>query len=205
MPGRHGQGRLSGLEGPGGGRAGRERAAPNDPKLRAGRAVWQVSALAGTPRVATAIAEEASQVLRLPTDALRELMKNRELKRSSARGWPSALMITDRALFTLRNIVQVSMIINVFLLFNEVFKEFYTDSVHVASSKYLYFGLPRASRAQCLDLDSGGLQPDCFESASASLSRSLRWLNTRVCSPLSAFGLKGNGLGHPGLCPHTPR
>ena len=65
-----------------------EAAAPNDP-VAAGRAVWRVSALAGTPRVATAIAEEASQVLRLPTGALRELMKPRA-ERSSARGWPSA-------------------------------------------------------------------------------------------------------------------
>ncbi|MBI2929279.1 MAG: polysulfide reductase NrfD [Verrucomicrobia bacterium] len=49
--------------------------------------------------------------------------------------------IPDRALLTLRGIVQVSMLINVFLLFNEIFKEFYTDSLHVASSKYLFFGL----------------------------------------------------------------
>src|ERR1041385_5390482 len=49
--------------------------------------------------------------------------------------------ISDKALLTLRNIVQVSMIINVFLLFNEVFKEFYTRTSHVASSSYLFFGL----------------------------------------------------------------
>jgi len=49
--------------------------------------------------------------------------------------------ITDRALLTLRSIVQVSMLINVFLLANEVFKEFYSGNLHVASSKYLYLGL----------------------------------------------------------------
>src|SRR5262245_12543576 len=49
--------------------------------------------------------------------------------------------ITDRALLTLRAIVQVSMLINVFLLLNELFKEFYSRTSHVASSKYLYFGL----------------------------------------------------------------
>src|SRR5436853_92134 len=49
--------------------------------------------------------------------------------------------ISDKALLTLRSIVQVSMLINVFLLFNEVFKEFYTRTSHVASSKYLLFGL----------------------------------------------------------------
>ena len=40
-----------------------------------------------------------------------------------------------------RGIVQVSMIINVFLLANEVFKEFYSGNLHVASSKYLFLGL----------------------------------------------------------------
>src|ERR1043166_8843439 len=49
--------------------------------------------------------------------------------------------ISDRALLTLRSIVQVSMLINVFLLINEGFKEFYSGTAHVASSSYLYFGL----------------------------------------------------------------
>ncbi|MEK6543295.1 MAG: sulfate reduction electron transfer complex DsrMKJOP subunit DsrP [Elusimicrobiota bacterium] len=49
--------------------------------------------------------------------------------------------ISDKALMMLRNIVQVSMLINVFLLFCELFKEFYTDSAHVSSAKYLFFGL----------------------------------------------------------------
>jgi len=33
------------------------------------------------------------------------------------------------------------MIINLFLLSCELFTEFYTDSAHVASARYLYFGL----------------------------------------------------------------
>ena len=49
--------------------------------------------------------------------------------------------VSDDALLTLRRIVQVAMIINVFLLACEVFTEFYTDSAHVASARYLYFGL----------------------------------------------------------------
>ena len=36
--------------------------------------------------------------------------------------------VSDKALLTLRSIVQVSMLINLFLLANEVFKEFYTDN-----------------------------------------------------------------------------
>jgi molybdopterin-containing oxidoreductase family membrane subunit len=53
----------------------------------------------------------------------------------------TAHRVTDDALLTLRRIVQVAMIINVFLLGCELFTEFYTDSAHVASARYLYFGL----------------------------------------------------------------
>jgi Ni/Fe-hydrogenase subunit HybB-like protein len=49
--------------------------------------------------------------------------------------------VPDKALLTLRNIVTVAMTINMFLLGSEVFTEFYTDSAHVASAKYLFFGL----------------------------------------------------------------
>ncbi|MEW6252743.1 MAG: sulfate reduction electron transfer complex DsrMKJOP subunit DsrP [Planctomycetota bacterium] len=49
--------------------------------------------------------------------------------------------VSDDALLTLRRIVQVALIINVFLLGCEVFTEFYTDSAHVASAQYLYLGL----------------------------------------------------------------
>jgi molybdopterin-containing oxidoreductase family membrane subunit len=49
--------------------------------------------------------------------------------------------VSDDALLTLRRIVQVAMLINMFLLACEVFTEFYTDSRHVASARYLYFGL----------------------------------------------------------------
>lgn len=49
--------------------------------------------------------------------------------------------VPDEALFTLRRIIQVAMLINMFLLLCELFTEFYTDSAHVASARYLYFGL----------------------------------------------------------------
>ncbi len=53
----------------------------------------------------------------------------------------TAHRVADEALLTLRRIVQVAMLINVFLLGCEVFTEFYTDSAHVASARYLYLGL----------------------------------------------------------------
>jgi len=49
--------------------------------------------------------------------------------------------VPHKAILTLRNIVTVALIINVFLLGSELFTEFYTDSVHNASAKYLWFGL----------------------------------------------------------------
>ena len=112
--------------------------------------------------------------------------------------------ITDRALLTLRSIVQVSMIINVFLLFNEVFKEFYSGNLHVASSKYLYLGLH----------GHNALVPWIWTAITFNLiamvllvlpvSRSLKWLNlTCVLCILGIWIEKGMGLVIPGFIP-TP-
>jgi molybdopterin-containing oxidoreductase family membrane subunit len=49
--------------------------------------------------------------------------------------------VSDDALLTLRRIVQVAMIINLFLLLCELFTEFYADTRHVASAQYLFLGL----------------------------------------------------------------
>ncbi len=53
----------------------------------------------------------------------------------------TAYRVPERALMTLRNTVTIAMSINMFLLGCELFTEFYTDSAHVASAKYLFFGL----------------------------------------------------------------
>jgi Ni/Fe-hydrogenase subunit HybB-like protein len=50
--------------------------------------------------------------------------------------------VSDKALALLRGIATVALSINMFLLISEIFTEFYTDSAHVASAKYLFFGLP---------------------------------------------------------------
>jgi molybdopterin-containing oxidoreductase family membrane subunit len=47
----------------------------------------------------------------------------------------------SRVISFLRMVVLIAGLINVFLLIAEVFTEFYADSAHVASSRYLYFGL----------------------------------------------------------------
>ena len=112
--------------------------------------------------------------------------------------------IKDKALLTLRSIVQVSMIINVFLLACEVFKEFYSGTTHSASAKYLFFGLhghyalvPWIWTAITFNLIAMVI-------LSLPLSRGLRWLD--VACVLSITGIwieKGMGLVIPGFIP-TP-
>jgi molybdopterin-containing oxidoreductase family membrane subunit len=49
--------------------------------------------------------------------------------------------IGDQPIFTLRMIMTVAMLINMFLLGCELFTEFYAPTVHAAAARYLYFGL----------------------------------------------------------------
>ena len=169
-----------------------------------GEQFGEVSALTATPRVATATAEEHSVVLRLPAAGLRKLMQSPKVNEIVHHRMSERLMITDRGLLMLRSIVQVSMLINVFLLLNEVFKEFYSGNLHVASAKYLFIGLhghhalvPWIWTAIALNLIAMTLLV-------LPLSRSLKWLN--VACVLCIIGIwieKGMGLVLPGFTP-TP-
>jgi Ni/Fe-hydrogenase subunit HybB-like protein len=171
---------------------------------RSGDQFGEVSALHGTPRMATAIAEVPTRVLRVSPDALRALMENRELNQLVRSRMTERLMITDHALLTLRGIVQVSMIINVFLLANEVFKEFYSGNLHVASSKYLFLGLhgyhalvPWIWTAVALNIIGVVL-------LILPISRSLKWLDVAcICCIVGIWIEKGMGLVIPGFIP-TP-
>jgi molybdopterin-containing oxidoreductase family membrane subunit len=53
----------------------------------------------------------------------------------------SKLEIEDRAIFKIAELMAFAMAINLFFLLAEMFKEFYSGSVHLAPMKYLYFGL----------------------------------------------------------------
>ena len=114
------------------------------------------------------------------------------------------LMITDRALMILRGIVQVSMLINVFLLVCEIFKEFYSGTLHGASAKYLFVGLhghhalvPWIWAALALNLTAMVL-------LILPVSRTLKWLNlTCVLCIVGIWIEKGMGLVIPGFIP-TP-
>lgn len=55
--------------------------------------------------------------------------------------WATGYHIPKKELSLLRRVVTVALLMSIFLLGCEVFTEFYTDSAHVASSDYLFFGL----------------------------------------------------------------
>jgi Ni/Fe-hydrogenase subunit HybB-like protein len=172
--------------------------------LGPGEQFGEISALAGTPRTGTAIAEEPALILSLPVSSLRKLMTAPKMNKIIRSRMSERLLITDRALMTLRSIVQVSMLINVFLLVNEVFKEFYSGNLHVASAKYLFVGLhghhalvPWIWTAIAFNLTAMVLLV-------LPVSRSLKWLNlTCVLCIVGIWIEKGMGLVIPGFIP-TP-
>lgn len=112
--------------------------------------------------------------------------------------------ITRRALLTLRGIVQVSMLVNLFLLANEIFTEFYTTDTHDASSRYLFLGLhghhalvPWIWTAVTFDVAAMVI-------FLLPASRRMRWLN--LACVLAFVGIwieKGMGMVIPGFVP-TP-
>ncbi len=53
----------------------------------------------------------------------------------------SSIKITDRSLFIMAHLIAYAMAVNLFLLATEIFKEFYSGSIHLAPMKYLYLGL----------------------------------------------------------------
>ena len=169
-----------------------------------GEQFGEVSTLTGTARVATAIAEEPTRVLRLPAESLRRLMRTPQMNEIVRSRMTERLMITDRGLLMLRNIVQVSMIINVFLLACEVFKEFYSGTAHGVSAKYLFFGLHGHNALVPWIWTAIGFNLIAMVLLVLPLSRGLKYLN--VACVLSIVGIwieKGMGLVIPGFIP-TP-
>ena len=164
----------------------------------------EVSALHGTARDATAIAEEPSLLLRLPKDSLKVLLETKALDYIVHFRMTERLMITDRSLLILRGIVQVSMIINVFLLICEVFKEFYSGTTHSASAKYLFVGLHGHHALVPWIWTAIIFNVIAMIILVLPISRSLKWLD--VACVLSIIGIwieKGMGLVIPGFTP-TP-
>jgi CRP-like cAMP-binding protein len=162
------------------------------------------SALSKEPRAATATAEEPTRILRLPAESLRKLMQSPQVSKIIRSRMSERLMITDRSLMILRSIVQVSMLINVFLLVNEIFKEFYARTAHVAASQYLFFGLHGHHALVPWIWTAIAFNLIAMFILVLPLSKSLRYLN--IACVLAIVGIwieKGMGLVVPGFIP-TP-
>ncbi len=113
-------------------------------------------------------------------------------------------VVTDDALLTLRRIVQVAMLINMFLLLCEVFTEFYTDSAHVASARYLFFGLHGHSALVPWIWSAIAINSIALILLLLPASRGLGVLNVAcVCAIVGIWIEKGMGLIVPAFVP-TP-
>ncbi len=116
----------------------------------------------------------------------------------------SSYVVTDKALLVLRSIVQVAMIVNVFLLANEVFTKFYSDTARGASAKYLYFGMDGFNALVPWIWTAITLNIVALVILMLPVSRSIRHLN--LACVLAIVGIwieKGMGLVVPGFIP-TP-
>lgn len=116
----------------------------------------------------------------------------------------SEYKISDDALLTLRSIVQVAMIINVFLLLCEVFTKFYSDTARGVSGTYLYFGLNEFNALVPWIWGAIALNLVALVIFVLPVSRSLRYLNIAcLCAIIGIWIEKGMGLVIPGFIP-TP-
>ncbi len=113
--------------------------------------------------------------------------------------------IGDKALHLLRQIVTISLLINLFLLGCEAFKEFYSASLHSSSAQYLFFGLhghnalvPWIWSALLMETIAAVIL------VTPILANQIRWLN--LACALAFVGIwieKGPGMIVPGFLP-TP-
>lgn len=90
-----------------------------------GRPFWNAAILA--PRFLVGAFTCGSAILILTFTAINKCYKSFTIK--------------EEVFSVITRIIAITMPLNLFLLFCELFKEFYTDSTHVASAEYLYFGL----------------------------------------------------------------
>ena len=169
-----------------------------------GEQFGEVSALTGEPRAATASATVPSEVLCVPAPSLRRLMRHPKINQIVSWRMTERLMIADRSLLILRGIVQVSMIINVFLLANEIFTEFYNTNREAISWRYLVLGLRGFHALVPWFWSSVTLNLGAMVLLMLPLSRNLKWLNVAcVMCILGIWIEKGMGLVIPGFIP-TP-
>jgi molybdopterin-containing oxidoreductase family membrane subunit len=110
--------------------------------------------------------------------------------------------IGNEPIFTLRRIITIAMLINVFLLLCEVFTEFYVQTYHVASSEYLYFGLHGHHGLVIWIWAAIALELIALVLFMLPASQRLTWLNLACVLAFVGIGVeKGMGLIIPGFVP----
>jgi Ni/Fe-hydrogenase subunit HybB-like protein len=116
----------------------------------------------------------------------------------------TAYHVPEKAFLTLRNIIRVAMSASMFLLASEAFTEFYTDSAHVASAKYLFLGLEGRHALVPWIWTAIGLNLTGLFILYLPLSRSRTFLNIACCMFVVGVWIeKGMGLVIPAFVP-TP-
>ena len=117
----------------------------------------------------------------------------------------SSFHVGDAPIETLIKILRVTALANLFLVFSEVFTEFYTGGTHVAAAQYLYFGLH--GKAALVPWIWSAIACNVFAVVvflTADTKRGL-WIIDIACVA-TLFGLwveKGLGLIVPGFVPST--
>ena len=110
--------------------------------------------------------------------------------------------ITDDALRLLRAIVTIALTVNMFLLVCELFTEFYADSAHLASTKYLFLGLHGRHSLVPWIWTAMVLNTIALVILYLPFTRSLRFLNIAcVCIVVGVWIEKGMGLVVPAFIP----
>jgi len=112
--------------------------------------------------------------------------------------------LPDKAITTLKRIIAAALAINMFLLVCEVFTEFYTDSMHGVSARYLFFGLHGHTALVPWIWTSVALTTMALGIFWLPMTQSLRWMNVACVMLIIGIWIeKGMGLIIPGFVP-TP-
>ncbi len=118
--------------------------------------------------------------------------------------WATPYPVPDKAINTLKSIVTVALSINMFLLISEVFTEFYTQSSHVVSAQYLFFGLKGYHALVPWIWTAVGLNVLALAVLFTPLNRRLMFLNIACVALIIGIWIeKGMGLIVPAFIP-TP-
>lgn len=112
--------------------------------------------------------------------------------------------VPEKAYMTLRNIIRVAMSASLFLLASEAFTEFYTDSAHVASARYLFVGLEGHNALVPWIWTAIGLNSTALVILYTPISKSKKFLNVACAMIITGVWIeKGMGLVIPAFVP-TP-